>query len=232
MLALDLEAVAPPPNLPVRVGVSSLRLWLPCRVSPLDRCEHPPPPRDCSRSVGMLAPSEVTVPYRVFPVWGSAIAPRLPRRAALVPRPKSEHRGCAHRVSHPLDALLPPRPAGLIPSRSRVWGSPFEALLRGERRAGLSTRQDPPEVSDPLPIATTRANGLAWLRAPPLQGFAHPPQPASVVWVLHHTPLLLPPWASLPPRYARASFAGLSARFPSRALLTYRCGRARARCRR
>lgn len=39
------------------------------------------------------------------------------------------------------------------------------------------------------------ANGLAWLRAPPLQGFAHPPQPASVVWVLHHTPLLLPPWA-------------------------------------
>jgi hypothetical protein len=36
----------------------------------------------------------------------------------------------------------------------------------------------------------------------------------------------------VPPRYARASFAGLSARFPSRALLTYRCERARARCRR
>lgn len=32
----------------------------------------------------MLAPSEVTVPYRVFPVWGSAIAPRFPNRAALV----------------------------------------------------------------------------------------------------------------------------------------------------
>lgn len=84
MLTLDLEAVAPPPNLPMKAGVSSLRLWLPCRVSPLNRCEHPPAPQDCSRSVGMLAPSEVTVPYRVFPVWGSAIAPRLPRRAALV----------------------------------------------------------------------------------------------------------------------------------------------------
>jgi hypothetical protein len=119
--------------------------------------------------------------------------------------------------------LLPPRPAGLIPSRSRVWGSPFEALLRDERRAGLSTRQDPPEVSDPLPIATTRANGLAWLRAPPLQGFAHSPQPANDVWVLHHTPLLIASMGLFPPRYARASFAGLRARSPSRALLTYRC---------
>jgi hypothetical protein len=32
--------------------------------------------------------------------------------------------GCVHRVSHPLDALLPPRPAGLISSRFRSWGSP------------------------------------------------------------------------------------------------------------
>ena len=161
--ALDLEAVAPLPNLPVRVGVSSLRLWLPCRVSPLDRCERRAlalrllPKRDPD-----LAPSEVTVPYRVFPVWGSAIASRLPAALLLVLRPKSEHSGCALRVSHPLDALLPPRPAGLVPSRSRVWGSPFEALLRGERRADLSTRQDPPEVSDPLPSAISRERvGLA-----------------------------------------------------------------------
>jgi hypothetical protein len=83
MLTLDLEAVAPPPNLPVKAGVSSLRLWLPCRVSPLNRCEHPPPPKDCSFGVGMLAPSEVTVPYRVFPVWGSSVTPRFPDRAAL-----------------------------------------------------------------------------------------------------------------------------------------------------
>jgi hypothetical protein len=31
---------------------------------------------------------------------------------------------CVLRVSHPLDALLPPRPAGLVSSRFRSWGSP------------------------------------------------------------------------------------------------------------
>jgi hypothetical protein len=31
---------------------------------------------------------------------------------------------CALRVSHPLGALLPPRPAGLVSSRFRSWGSP------------------------------------------------------------------------------------------------------------
>jgi hypothetical protein len=41
---------------------------------------------------------------------------------------------CALGVSHPFDALLPPQPAGLVPSRSRSWGFPFEALLPPERR--------------------------------------------------------------------------------------------------
>jgi hypothetical protein len=34
--------------------------------------------------------------------------------------------GCVLRISHPLDALLPPRPAELISSQIRLWGSPFE----------------------------------------------------------------------------------------------------------
>jgi hypothetical protein len=39
---------------------------------------------------------------------------------------------CALRVSHSLDALLPPCPAGLVSSRFHSWGFPFEAssLLR------------------------------------------------------------------------------------------------------
>jgi hypothetical protein len=125
-----------------------------------------------------LAPSEVTVPYRVFPVWGSAIAMRFPKPRCLTC--SEEHGGCARRVSHPLDALLPPRPAGLIPSRSRVWGSPFEALLRGERRADLSTRQDPHEVSDPLPSAFDPRTG--WLGFGPRLSRAlltHRSQPAA-----------------------------------------------------
>jgi hypothetical protein len=36
---------------------------------------------------------------------------------------------CVLRVSHPLDALLPPRPAELVSSRFRSWGLPSEVLL-------------------------------------------------------------------------------------------------------
>jgi hypothetical protein len=36
---------------------------------------------------------------------------------------------CVLRVSHPLDALLPPRPAGFVSPRFRSWGLPFEVLL-------------------------------------------------------------------------------------------------------
>ena len=122
-----------------------------------------PSPRDCSQSVTPTS----RLPRLRSPI-ASSQSGGAPSHRGSQPRcysclrPKSEHSGCALRVSHPLDALLPPRPAGLVPSRSRVWGSPFEALLRGERRADLSTRQDPPEVSDPLPSAISRERvGLA-----------------------------------------------------------------------
>ena len=45
---------------------------------------------------------------------------------------------CVLRVSHPLDALLPPRPARLVSSRFRSWGSPsrrFPARCRTLSRA-------------------------------------------------------------------------------------------------
>jgi hypothetical protein len=51
-------------------------------------------------------------------------------RGATYPGEIPTHRlRCALRVSHPPDALLPPRPAGLISSRSRSWGLPFGALF-------------------------------------------------------------------------------------------------------
>ena len=58
-------------------------------------------------------------PFSVFPTVGS----HLPGESHLV------RFCCALRVSHPLDALLPPRSAELISSRSRSWGLPFEALF-------------------------------------------------------------------------------------------------------
>jgi hypothetical protein len=61
------------------------------------------------------------------------------------------HRSCcALRVSHPLDALLPARSAGLVSSRYRSWGSPFEALILSRSRTPSRT---------PLP-------SWSWLAAP------------------------------------------------------------------
>jgi hypothetical protein len=84
VLSLDLEAVAPPPNLPIRVGVFLSQALAPLQGftgGSVAKRRTPPqgllPERDPD-----LAPSEVTVPYRVFPVWGSAITSRFPGRAA------------------------------------------------------------------------------------------------------------------------------------------------------
>jgi len=49
--------------------------------------------------------------------------------------------GCVLRVSHPLDALLPPRPAGLVSSRFHSWGSP--SRLVPTRCRALSRAPDP-----------------------------------------------------------------------------------------
>jgi hypothetical protein len=46
---------------------------------------------------------------------------------------------CVLRVSHPLDALLPPWPSGLIPSRSRSWGLPSEAFIPQRCRTSFRT---------------------------------------------------------------------------------------------
>jgi hypothetical protein len=45
-----------------------------------------------------------------------------PRGATWIRRIPSRRLSCALRVSHPLDALLPSRPPGLVPSRYRPWG--------------------------------------------------------------------------------------------------------------
>lgn len=52
------------------------------------------------------------------------------RREPPKPGKIPTHRlSCVLRVSRPLDALLPPRPAGFVPPRFRSWGLPFEVLL-------------------------------------------------------------------------------------------------------
>jgi hypothetical protein len=70
---------------------------------------------------------------------------------------------CVLRVSHPLNALLPPRSAELIPSRSRLWGSPFEASLLRQRRTSSRT---------PFPhgVSSRRTR----LRAPTFRAFTLP----------------------------------------------------------
>jgi hypothetical protein len=68
-------------------------------------------------------------PFSVFPAARSHLHLAVPTPPVTL-RP---------RVSHPPDALLPTRPAGLVPSRSRSWGSPFEALFLPSRRTSSRT---------------------------------------------------------------------------------------------
>jgi len=73
---------------------------------------------------------------------------------------------CVPRVSHPLDALLPPRPARLVSSRFRSWGSPSR---RSPRRVGTPSRTPRPLGFLARPLRAS----------PPLQGFEH------TAWILH-----------------------------------------------
>jgi hypothetical protein len=91
---------------------------------------------------------------------------------------------CALRVSHPPDALLPPRPAELFSSRSRLWGSPFEAFRRIARRTGLSTALT-------LKVSARSLTKLG----PPCQGFTRAPQRAAGSGYSPDCRRRMPPWA-------------------------------------
>lgn len=51
-----------------------------------------------------------------------------PRGATETRQDPSRRLRCALRVSHPLDALLPSRPSGFVPSRYRPWGLTLRGL--------------------------------------------------------------------------------------------------------
>jgi hypothetical protein len=88
---------------------------------------------------------------------------------------------CAPRVSHPLDALLPPRPAGLVSSRFRSWGSPSRL------------------VPHTVPYALSSAGPLRFLamssRTPsPPQGSMHTVQILPAGLGFSQVTTALPPW--------------------------------------
>jgi len=92
------------------------------------------------------------------------------------------HRSCCvRRVSHPLDALLPPRPAGLVSSRFRSWGYPSRL------------------VPHAVPYALSSAGPLRFLamslRTPsPLQGSKHTAQILPAGLGFSQVTTSLPPW--------------------------------------
>jgi hypothetical protein len=151
---LDSEVSTPPPFASSRelTNIPSQAL------APLQSFTHTPPrasglhgrrtdPQDCTS-----APPEVLSP----------IAFSQPRRATYPQRFPHRRLCCALRVSHPLDALLPARPAELVSSRSRTWGSPFEASILTRRRT--------PSLTPGPSWGSNRLRGTG----PPLQGFDTP----------------------------------------------------------
>ena len=95
--------------------------------------------------------------------------------------------GCALRVCCPLDALLPPQPAGLVSSRLRSWGFTLRGFVP------LDDAVRPLERRYPLGVRPHECR-------PPLQGFSHRPESRLESWSLAKLLRRIPPWAFFPPR--------------------------------
>lgn len=98
-------------------------------------------------------------PCPLLPRFLSPSAFSQPCRATYLRRVPTHRLRCIPRVSHPLDALLPARPAGLVSSRSRSWGSLLEALFRARRRT-LSPAPGPSWGSLPSPKSRAAPPGV------------------------------------------------------------------------
>jgi hypothetical protein len=82
------------------------------------------------------APSEVSTPCSVSQHQGATRSDAFPmRRFSYVLR-----------FSQPLDVLLPLAPSGLVSSRFRSWGYPFEALILPAMPYALSSTASPHRV--------------------------------------------------------------------------------------
>jgi hypothetical protein len=134
------------------------------------------------RTINHDAPLPRFVPLRRFPATGSHIPPVETHLLRLC---------CALRVSHPLDALLPPRPAGLISSRIRPWGLPLEAFSLRWCRTPSRT---------PSPHGVPRSLAEAEDITPP--GYSHHRKPARRSMALTTKP---PSCASLGSALSKAS---------------------------
>lgn len=110
-------------------GVVLSQAWRPCRASPMHDRRPPRAPGAASEDAHSDA-RERSATFRGFlPLQRfSSRGERPCSRPALVP--PNVGSGCVLRVSHSLDALLPPRPVGLVSSRSRSWGSTLRGLPR------------------------------------------------------------------------------------------------------
>jgi hypothetical protein len=141
------------------------------------------------------APSEVPSPTASCQSRGATYPSGIPTRRLR----------CVPRVSHPLDALLPPRPAGLVSSRFRSWGSPSRL------------------VPCAAPYALSSAGSLGFLArplraSPPLQGSNHAAQILHAGLGFSQVTAPLPPW-DWPLRgfLLRLAWTALPVHLPSRA---------------
>jgi hypothetical protein len=193
-------------------GLVLSQAWRPFRVSPMhDRealCQPGAASEDAhSNQREYSATFRGSWPLQRFSSHGER--PYCIRPRAVPPACGS---GCVLRVSHPLDALLPPRPVGLVSSRSRSWGSTLRGLaLRGAVRTSrsaatlwgfrpdLSAGSAPPGFGTP-PTASSTVPVIHQSSAPPdLHGLfpceasCSPPTPGDSTWMAPHALRRSPP---------------------------------------
>jgi hypothetical protein len=151
--------------------------------------------------------------HRITPILPAR--PRLPRFLPLqrLPghgerriSPAASHAAgsvCALRVSHPLDALLPPWPAELISSRSRSWGLTLRGFQPPLAPCSFSDCQHPQGFcTRPLPHAsrvrfTNEANACdgSWYAARPAGVLLARGNRCSGLGYFTRLPASVPPWA-------------------------------------
>jgi len=113
-----------------------------------------PPASPWSRRIALVGPFRGFFPFSVFESRGATYPRRFPNRRLRF----------VLRVSHPLDALLPPWPSGLVPSRYRSWG----LTLRG-----FYPQTMPYALSNAVPLGVSHPTRKL---DPPLQGLSHRPE--------------------------------------------------------
>jgi hypothetical protein len=143
------------------------------------------------------------------------------QRATYLRRLPPRRLRCVLRLSQPLDALLPSRPAGSISPRSRPWVYPFEALRLPPVPYALSDAASLLRLAKTLDSPTAKAESCPKVTL--ASGLNTPTRVPGATPVVNLRRRWLPPWGLSP---SRLTVISMRSRTTSSPALSLRCPQA------